>query len=64
MNKTYAHFAPNPALNATLGYLVTVPTSASVAKADKANRVLKNVSFATELAGAIQTLILSGTVSV
>ena len=64
MNKTYRHFAPNPALNSTLGYLVTVPTSASVAKADKANRVLKNVAFQAELAGAIQTLILSGTVSV
>ena len=63
MSTQYPHFQPNYALDPTMGYSVTAPAAASVSTANKANRVLQNVGFQVELAGAIQTLIVSGTVS-
>lgn len=42
---------------------VTVPLAASVSPVDKGNRVLNSVSFGGELAGAIHTLTLNGTLT-
>ncbi len=44
--------------------IVTVPRAADVAPVDKANRILNNVKFTATLAGAIQAINISGTVSV
>lgn len=45
-------------------YQIFVPTAASVPAIDKANRILKNVKFNATLAGAIQAISITGTVSV
>ena len=45
-------------------YLISVPSAASVPPADKAARVLNNVTFQATLAGAIQLVRIMGTVSV
>lgn len=45
-------------------YQIFVPTAASVPAIDKTNRILRNVSFQATLAGAIQAVQISGTVSV
>lgn len=50
--------AQNPA------YQIFVPTAASVPSVDKSNRILKNVKFQATLAGAIQAVEITGTVSV
>ena len=44
--------------------LVSVPLAVNVPLVDKANRVLNNVSFTATLAGAIQAVNITGTVSV
>lgn len=44
--------------------VVTVPLAANVAPVDKTNRVLNNVTFTATLAGAIQAVNITGTVSV
>lgn len=45
-------------------YQIFVPSAASVPAIDKANRILKNVKFTATLAGAIQAVQITGTVSV
>lgn len=45
-------------------YQIFVPSASSVSPTDKANRILKNVSFVATLAGAIQAIQIKGTVSV
>lgn len=45
-------------------YQIFVPTAASVPSVDKANRILRNVKFQATLAGAIQAVQITGTVSV
>lgn len=45
-------------------YEIFVPKAASVLPIDKTNRILKNVSFQATLAGAIQAIQITGTVSV
>jgi hypothetical protein len=45
-------------------YQIFVPTAASVPAIDKTNRILKNVKFQATLAGAIQAVQITGTVSV
>lgn len=45
-------------------YIVEVPLAANVPPNDKANRVLNGVSFQATLAGAIQAVNITGTVSV
>jgi|GEM_PF-1189445 len=45
-------------------YQIFVPTAASVPAIDKANRILRNVKFQATLAGAIQAVQITGTVSV
>lgn len=45
-------------------YTVTVPRAASVSQADKAARILRNVTFQATLAGAIQQIRIQGTVTV
>lgn len=44
--------------------VVTVPKAANVSSADKAARILRNVTFTATLAGAIQAVRITGTVSV
>lgn len=46
------------------GYQVVVPDISEVPDADKANRILKNVTFDATLAGAIHVVAISGTVSI
>ncbi len=45
-------------------YIIQVPTAASVPAIDKSNRILRNVKFTATLAGAIQAVQITGTVSV
>jgi hypothetical protein len=45
-------------------FVVTVPKAANVSSADKAARILRNVSFQATLAGAIQAVQINGTVTV
>jgi len=45
-------------------YQIFVPTAVSVPSVDKANRILRNVKFQATLAGAIQAVQITGTVSV
>lgn len=45
-------------------YQIFVPTAASVPTIDKTNRILRNVRFQATLAGAIQAVQITGTVSV
>jgi hypothetical protein len=45
-------------------YIITVPLAANVSSIDKANRILRNVIFQATLAGAIQAVDITGTVSV
>jgi len=45
-------------------YQIFVPKAANVPSVDKANRILRNVKFQATLAGAIQAIRISGTVSV
>lgn len=42
--------------------VVTVPKAANVSSADKAARILRNVTFQATLAGAIQAVVIRGTV--
>lgn len=44
--------------------IVTVPKAANVSSADKAARILRNVTFQATLAGAIQAIRIQGTVTV
>lgn len=44
--------------------IVTVPKAANVPSADKAARILRNVTFQATLAGAIQAIRIQGTVTV
>lgn len=44
--------------------VVTVPKAANVSSADKAARILRNVTFQATLAGAIQAVRIQGTVTV
>jgi len=44
-------------------YTVTVPDALTVSAADKANRVLRNVSFTATYAGAINKVEIQGTIS-
>jgi len=44
--------------------VVTVPAAADVDQADKAARLLKNITFSATLAGAIHTVQVTGTVTV
>lgn len=44
--------------------VVTVPKAANVSSADKAARILRNVNFTATLAGAIQAIQITGTVTV
>ena len=45
-------------------FTTTVPKAVDVPSVDKANRILRNVKFQATLAGAIQAIEISGTVSV
>ncbi len=45
-------------------YTVTVPTAASVSATDKANRVLRGVSFTGVLSGAVHSTVITGNVTV
>ena len=45
-------------------YQIIVPKASSVPAIDKTNRILRNVSFQATLAGAIQAVKITGTVSV
>jgi hypothetical protein len=45
-------------------YQIFVPKAANVPAIDKTNRILRNVSFQATLAGAIQAIQITGTVSV
>lgn len=45
-------------------YQIIVPLASSVPAIDKANRILRNVTFNATLAGAIQAINITGTVSV
>jgi hypothetical protein len=44
-------------------FTVSVPKAASVSPADKAARLLRNVKFTAQLAGAIHKVIISGTIT-
>ena len=45
-------------------YTVIVPKAANVSAIDKTNRVLNGVSFQATLAGAVQAVNITGTLSV
>ncbi len=46
------------------GFLVDTPDISDVSATDKANRILKNVTFSATVAGAIHAIRISGTLSV
>lgn len=56
--------ANKPIEGITPDFIVTVPNIADVSPADKAARVLNNVTFSATLTGAINTVNLQGNVSV
>jgi hypothetical protein len=51
-------------LAASPAYSVTVPLASAVSSADKANRLLPDISFEATLAGAVHTTTISGVVTV
>ncbi len=46
------------------GWFVDVPTIASISAADKAARLLKNITYSAVLTGAIESATVAGTLSV
>jgi hypothetical protein len=61
---TAGFLTPRPDLYGGQPYLVTVPASADVPQADKANRILRNVDFTATIAGAIHKVEVNGRVAV
>ena len=45
------------------GWFITVPEMADISDQDKADRILRNVTFSAVLTGAIESVALAGTLT-
>lgn len=59
-----SYLSPDNLEGTEVPFIVTAPTAASVSKADKLARLLPNVNFEAQLAGAIHAVKINGTISV